>query len=268
MKKLYSVGETAKLAGTTIASLHHYDKIGLLKPAKIDEHTGYRYYSDNELIYLDVINFCKQKNMSLESIKKVFENDNFNYIVDFLQEKEQDIDREITRLKNTRQQINRLKSKFLEQASLNPVELSEVIFTEKQLKERAIVKINSLDQATIENFNLMIDKLYEQIGEYLRDDFIFVNKANIITTIDSSSSKSSFFAECKKYPQNADCVTFLPEGTYICAYCSEQQRKNTIKNIISFAKNNYNTDVNFIVQSVIFTGMFKWIYEIQVLVKN
>ncbi|WML32924.1 MerR family DNA-binding transcriptional regulator [Clostridium sp. OS1-26] len=45
MKKLYSAGETSKLARTTIATLHYYDKIGLLKPAKIDEHSGYRYYS-------------------------------------------------------------------------------------------------------------------------------------------------------------------------------------------------------------------------------
>ncbi|MEK3981957.1 MerR family transcriptional regulator [Paenibacillus sp. FSL K6-3166] len=41
--------------------MRHYDRIDLLKPAKVDPSSGYRYYSDIELIYLDVINFCKKK---------------------------------------------------------------------------------------------------------------------------------------------------------------------------------------------------------------
>lgn len=268
MKKLYSAGETSKLARTTIATLHYYDKIGLLKPAKIDEHSGYRYYSDNELVYLNVINFCKQKNMSLESIKKVFENDNFEYIVGFLQEKELEIDKEIDRLKSTKQHINRLKMEFLRQPSLHNVDLSKIIFTKKNLEERAIVKINSLEKASIENFNKMFDILYEQIGRDSIDDFVFDNKVSILTTMNSSCSQSTFFAECKDCPKNSNCITFLPKGTYICSYCSEQQRDSTIQNIIHYCKDNYDIDVQYIVQSVIFTGMFKWIYEIQAIVSK
>lgn len=61
MNNYYSIGETAKLAGTTIETLRHYDRIHLLKPAKVDPSSGYRYYSDKELIYLDVIDFCKKE---------------------------------------------------------------------------------------------------------------------------------------------------------------------------------------------------------------
>lgn len=112
----------------------------------------------------------------------------------------------------------------------------------------------------------MYNILYEQIGKNSIDEFVFDNKVSILTTIDSSGSQSSFFAECKEYPKNSDCITFLPKGIYICAYCSEQQRDNTIQNIIHYCKNNYNIDVQYVVQSVIFTGMFKWIYEIQAIV--
>jgi MerR family transcriptional regulator, thiopeptide resistance regulator len=40
----YSVGELAKLAGVTIRTLHHYDRIGLLKPSD-RSRSGYRQYS-------------------------------------------------------------------------------------------------------------------------------------------------------------------------------------------------------------------------------
>ncbi|QTD40882.1 MerR family transcriptional regulator [Sporosarcina sp. Te-1] len=50
MKKYYSIGETASLAKMTIETIRHYDRIGLLKPARVDKQSGYRYYTDEELI--------------------------------------------------------------------------------------------------------------------------------------------------------------------------------------------------------------------------
>ena len=45
MKEYYSIGETAKLLGVTTTTLRHYEKIGILKPKKISEDTGYRWYT-------------------------------------------------------------------------------------------------------------------------------------------------------------------------------------------------------------------------------
>ena len=84
MKKLISIGEMAKLANTTTETLRHYDRIGLLKPSEVNSTSRYRYYSETDLIYINVINFCKTKNMSLKDIKEVLEKDDLEYIVTFL----------------------------------------------------------------------------------------------------------------------------------------------------------------------------------------
>ena len=49
---MYRIGEFSKLGKTTITTLRFYEKQGLLKPARIDEYTGYRYYQGGQLIDL------------------------------------------------------------------------------------------------------------------------------------------------------------------------------------------------------------------------
>lgn len=42
---LLSIGRFSHLSGLTIKALRHYDEIGLLRPARVDDSSGYRYYS-------------------------------------------------------------------------------------------------------------------------------------------------------------------------------------------------------------------------------
>ncbi|MGK5508391.1 MerR family transcriptional regulator [Brevibacillus formosus] len=65
---LYTVNEVAKLSGTTIKTLYHYQKIGLLMPETITEN-GYRYYGENELKRLQQILFYRELDFSLDRIK-------------------------------------------------------------------------------------------------------------------------------------------------------------------------------------------------------
>lgn len=45
LKDKLTIGEFAKLRNITTETLRHYDRIGLVKPVKVDPDTGYRYYS-------------------------------------------------------------------------------------------------------------------------------------------------------------------------------------------------------------------------------
>ncbi|OAB41940.1 MerR family transcriptional regulator [Paenibacillus glacialis] len=267
MKTYYSIGETAKLASTTIETLRHYDRISLLKPAKVDSHSGYRYYSDKELVYLNVINFCKQKNMPLNIIKDVFTNDSFEYIIDFLKLTEDKIDEEIKQLHKTKLQLLSLREQYESQKLLSPEQLSDNSFSSKQIEQRVIVKIHSLQQPSIENFNQMQEIVYHQIGDSMRNQFVFDQSANIITTFEPTGSQSAFFSVCEKYPALADGISILPKGEYLYGFCSEEQRNVAIENMIKHARNEYGIEIPFIIQSIIFTGMFQWVYEIQALLE-
>ena len=49
MKAYLTVGEMGRMFGLNVQTLHYYDKIGLLKPVKVDALTGYRYYSQPQM---------------------------------------------------------------------------------------------------------------------------------------------------------------------------------------------------------------------------
>ncbi|MEK4349938.1 hypothetical protein MKX41_03785 [Paenibacillus sp. FSL R5-0475] len=42
----------------------------------------------------------------------------------------------------------------------------------------------------------------------------------------------------------------------------------TMQNIAAYAKAEYNKETPFVIQTVIFTGTFQWVYEIQVWLKS
>ena len=44
------IGEFSKLSRVSVRMLRHYDEVGLLAPSEIDPLTGYRYYSERQLI--------------------------------------------------------------------------------------------------------------------------------------------------------------------------------------------------------------------------
>ena len=63
----YSVGKVANLAGVTIKTLHHYDKIRLLSPGGRSE-AGYRIYEEADLQRLQQILFYRELGLALEEI--------------------------------------------------------------------------------------------------------------------------------------------------------------------------------------------------------
>ena len=58
MKNYFLISEFAKLRDININSLRYYEKLGLLKPAYVEERTGYRYYSAEQVSVLNKILLC------------------------------------------------------------------------------------------------------------------------------------------------------------------------------------------------------------------
>ncbi|AKL96104.1 HTH-type transcriptional activator Mta [Clostridium aceticum] len=70
----YTVKEVARLTGTTVKTLHHYQKVGLLQPLKVTEG-GYRIYGIKELERLQQILFYRELDFSLKDIKTAMDNE-------------------------------------------------------------------------------------------------------------------------------------------------------------------------------------------------
>ncbi len=74
---MYTVKELAVLAGVSVRTLHHYDTVGLLKPAHIGVNR-YRYYGREELLRLQQILLHRRLGMALDEIGAVLDAPEFD----------------------------------------------------------------------------------------------------------------------------------------------------------------------------------------------
>ena len=65
------------MAGVSVRTLHHYDAIGLLKPAAVSQ-AGYRLYSDADLERLQQVLFFRELGFSLRDIGRVLSSPDFD----------------------------------------------------------------------------------------------------------------------------------------------------------------------------------------------
>jgi DNA-binding transcriptional MerR regulator len=75
--KTYTVKQLAELAGISVRALHHYDEIGLLKPAHLGENR-YRYYGPEELLRLQQILIHRELGIPLGEIGAILDAPGFD----------------------------------------------------------------------------------------------------------------------------------------------------------------------------------------------
>lgn len=72
--KRYRAHEFAQRAGVTVRTLHHYDRLGLLKASQ-RTRAGYRLYSDPDLIRLEQIVVLKSIGLTLKETRELLQRD-------------------------------------------------------------------------------------------------------------------------------------------------------------------------------------------------
>lgn len=74
---LYQAREFAERTGTTVRTLHHYDRLGLLRPTTYTA-AGYRLYGENDFARLQQIVTLKFIGLSLKQIKELLNRSNLD----------------------------------------------------------------------------------------------------------------------------------------------------------------------------------------------
>ncbi|MGQ8872683.1 MerR family transcriptional regulator [Paenibacillus sp. TSA_86.1] len=72
---MFKISTFAKLSKLSLKTLRYYDQIGILKPRKVDEDTGYRYYSADQLLELNRILIYKELGFTLPQIAQLLQED-------------------------------------------------------------------------------------------------------------------------------------------------------------------------------------------------
>ena len=73
-----TVQQVSRLTGVSVRTLHHYDQISLLKPAKITD-AGYRLYDEAALRRLQAILFFRELEFPLKQIGEILDRPGFDF---------------------------------------------------------------------------------------------------------------------------------------------------------------------------------------------
>ena len=259
MEKFFSISETAKIVGTTSETLRHYDRIDLVKPHKIDKWTGYRYYSEDEIVRLNLVKTLRCMDLPLDEIKKILKSDDFKEIVEFLEKAEQSANEKIEELIQAKTKIRR--AKLFYESKQTSVTSEKEAYT-RIFPQRVILLSQTLTTPTVGNLWNYLRHFYAQIGEAKREEFAFEDLAGIYQT----EGDSRLFAVCTRYSQT-EGLKILPAGKYLCADCTEETRKEVSEKLLRRAKNEYGTAPEFSLCLVVLSGMLQWNYQIQVFIE-
>jgi DNA-binding transcriptional MerR regulator len=68
---MFSIGDFAAMGRVSVRMLRHYDAVGLLRPARVDPATGYRFYTADQLSRLNRILALKDLGFTLEQVRSI-----------------------------------------------------------------------------------------------------------------------------------------------------------------------------------------------------
>jgi DNA-binding transcriptional MerR regulator len=72
---MFTIGDFARLGQVSVRMLRHYDAIGLLRPAHVDPHNGYRSYTGEQLARLNRVIALKDLGFTLTQVREILDTD-------------------------------------------------------------------------------------------------------------------------------------------------------------------------------------------------
>jgi DNA-binding transcriptional MerR regulator len=128
--KELTVKQLAAISGVTVRTLHHYDEIGLLKPATVGAN-GYRYYGRAELLRLQRILFHRELGVPLNEIGELLELEGEDQVGVLLRHR-QKLEAEGARLAELIDTIDRTIASINGETTMSNADLYKGFSTEKQ----------------------------------------------------------------------------------------------------------------------------------------
>ena len=231
MNQLIKIGEFAQLNNLSIQTLRYYEKIGLIYPVKVDNLTNYRYYDLMQSSVLDMIQFLKSLDFSLEDIKEILNrHDNLEFLQHTLIEQQRELEQKQLQVEMKISQIEAFREAthiYENSRTSNDIELIK-------LPKRNIIKFSIPDNI----YDITAEK-YEyhlrQFKKYLATNFPFIPSCSRIGSVmDQYQIKTGklvskelfvFFSIKQKTlfkeSKTSASLDSLISGTYAVDYCDD-----------------------------------------------
>lgn len=205
------ISEFAKLRGININSLRYYEKLGLLKPAYVEEKTGYRYYSAEQLPLLNNIILCVQLGIPLKEMAGYIDKDGNLQSQKLLEQGKIVAKKRIQEMQNNLKYIEfSLKSidEKKEYAGRNGLYY-------RKIEERKIIATDFCrGELDIKNILSQIAEIYKMAQK--KGYFPILPAGQILELTKDGKIDICFFLEVLNCSKDDDTIEVLPEGEYSC----------------------------------------------------
>lgn len=223
------IGEFAKLCGTRISVLRHYDKEKLLVPVFTDRFTGYRHYTSQQILDFHRITALKNAGFSLQEIKELISTQKTSEeIADIFAKKEKIFAQALENLKEAALMMTNLQIVFTDKQAMIELPPEKMFLDVCTLAE---AQIKSADYQRISQYRLTdgtivcdIVKLGEEVDPP-EEQLPFVNDEKVVgkwEIVGIYAVKEDFYDNlfCVKnfYGEEQKYLYFLPDGQRYWAF--------------------------------------------------
>ena len=169
--KLYRIGEVAKMFHLSVGTLRHYETLGILKPAYVDEKSGYRYYNVQQFECLNTIRYLRMLDFSLDQIDAFLQNRDVDQMLEMLkvqkqiaQQKQREWNKIENKIEHRLKRLEEAKNK-----GLGEIEL-------KETPEQRIIRIQS--DLSLHSY-LDMEEAIRELEREQEDANIFLGKIGV-----------------------------------------------------------------------------------------
>ncbi len=255
-ENFFSIGAAAEQAQMTRETLRHYDRIGLVHPSRVDQHSKYRYYTAEDIVRLNTVHALQQMDLPLQEIKRALAYDDLEQLIAFLERAEGKADEKIASLQSSKAKIRRARAVYEEK--LRARQALGGIFPQ-EFPQRVLMLADPVERVTADSLWSYHRHFYRQLSEEQKAQFVFEDLAGVYR----EGGSARYFAVCTRYAE-IDGLKFLPAGTYLCTDCTEENRHEALEQLLHAARTEYRAQPAFSLQLVVLSGILQWYYQLQV----
>ncbi len=213
MKNYFTISEFAKLRDININSLRYYEKLGLLKPAFIEESNGYRYYSAEQVSILNKIILCIQLGIPLKEMVKFLDEDGNLQSQKLLEEGRIIAQKRIREMQNNLDYIEYSLKNIEENKEYK--DKSEVY--ERYFEERKVMITDYYTDMNVTDAKKFLAKVSEMYKYAQKNGMFPILPAGQILKIDENHNLNyCFFLEVLNCDKGEERIHTIPAGTYPC----------------------------------------------------
>jgi DNA-binding transcriptional MerR regulator len=215
--ELLSIGELSKITGAGIHALRYYERKNILKPTFTDPDSGYRYYSLDQIYFVQLITNCVNLDIPLKELTGILDADDMNGLQQFFIRNKEVAEKKAKLLKSSIDGFNEV----LEKMELRKLYSAGQIYLRKFVEKTYYIKRYEQSLKGANRLKLLLEMAYEKYGENFNrttiddnpDEFVGLPEFGCMRQHSPDGFSYYLFAEINKQTADKNAIT-IPAGTY------------------------------------------------------